>query len=81
MKSDSFIILFLSILASEASKSCLSRVAKCVISMHLIVAALGFCIIKANSPNDLPATNTATSRIVCLVSDSTLFEIGTAVKS
>ena len=60
IKLESFMMRFLSIRAIEASKSDFSRVAKSVYSTHRIVAALGFYIIRANSPNDLPASSIAT---------------------
>jgi hypothetical protein len=56
-------ILFFSIRAREASKSDLSKVAKSVYSMHLIVAARGFCIIRASSPKVFPDSKIETSLI------------------
>jgi hypothetical protein len=75
IKSASLIILFFSILDREASKSDLSKVAKKVSSIHLIVAALGFCIIKASSPNDLPASKVATSLNFLLMLELLLYDI------
>jgi len=81
MNSASLSMRFFSILAKEASKSVLSSVAKSVKSMHVMVAARGFCIISANSPKDFPASRMAASLMPCWLVFPKLCAIGIAVKS